>query len=579
MNIDLSGIWSFCVDDGEVGEIQKWYQSSLPSSELMPVPASYNDITQNRALRDLVGVVWYQNMVTPSQHWKGYDIVLHFGAVAHHATVFINDIKVAHHKGGFLPFEVDITHLVSIEEAFRLSVKVDNRLDWSCLPPGEIKTITSPDGSKQLQKQTIHFDFFNYAGIHRPVQIQLLPKTRLQTVLVHSELSSKKSGLLKYTAILHGDAELEMDIVDEEGIIVARQKGSEVSCSLDNITPWAPGKPYLYTLVFKIFKNGVLVDHYPITVGFRSVLISNDQFLINHEPFYFKGFGKHEDSTLHGRGFDPVTLVKDMKLMAWIGANSFRTSHYPYAEEVLDVCDRLGIVVIDECPAVGLWDHSAPVFGCGKVNHETLQYHCDVMTDLIHRDQHHPCIVMWSIANEPAAWEKECRPYFEIIVQHTRTQDSYLPLCCVVNSDSKTDLIQDLFDVTTLNRYPGWYYDFGKIELIEENLIKDLTAMHDKYGKPIIITEYGADTISGFHAEPSLMFSEEYQCEFLDAYHKAYDRLPFVVGEHVWNFADFATKQGITRPMGNKKGVFTRDRQPKASAHLMRKRWHNSLSP
>jgi beta-glucuronidase len=69
------------------------------------------------------------------------------------------------------------------------------------------------------------------------------------------------------------------------------------------------------------------------------------------------------------------------------------------------------------------------------------------------------------------------------------------------------------------------------------------------------------------------MFTEEYQCEFLRRYHAVFDRLDFVVGEHVWNFADFMTKQGVKRVVGNRKGVFTRRRQPKAAAHLLRERW------
>ena len=77
------------------------------------------------------------------------------------------------------------------------------------------------------------------------------------------------------------------------------------------------------------------------------------QFLINGEPFYFQGFGKHEDTAVRGKGHDDAYLVHDFELLDWIGANSFRTSHYPYAEEVYDYADRKGIVVIDEVAAVG----------------------------------------------------------------------------------------------------------------------------------------------------------------------------------------------------------------------------------
>ena len=91
-----------------------------------------------------------------------------------------------------------------------------------------------------------------------------------------------------------------------------------------------------------------------LPVGIRTVRIDGSRFLINDEPFYFRGFGKHEDLNVHGRGHDDASTVHDFALLGWLGANSFRTSHYPYAEEVLDLADRLGLVIIDETAAVGL---------------------------------------------------------------------------------------------------------------------------------------------------------------------------------------------------------------------------------
>ena len=124
-----------------------------------------------------------------------------------------------------------------------------------------------------------------------------------------------------------------------------------------------------------------------------------------------------------------------------------------------------------------------------------------------------------------------------------------------------------------LNRYFGWYEDPGQLDTIAISLKEDLSTWHKRFGKPIVVTEYGADTIAGFHQHPPAMFSEEYQCEFLNIYHQVFDECDFVIGEHIWNFADFQTKQGITRVSGNKKGIFTRDRQPKSAAHLLKERW------
>ena len=136
-----------------------------------------------------------------------------------------------------------------------------------------------------------------------------------------------------------------------------------------------------------------------------------------------------------------------------------------------------------------------------------------------------------------------------------------------------TDTISDLFDVLCLNRYYGWYVQSGDLETAEKVLEKELLAWQEKLHQPIIITEYGVDTLAGLHSMYTDMWSEEYQCAWLDMYHRVFDRVSAVVGEQVWNFADFATSQGILRVGGNKKGIFTRDRKPKSAAFLLQKRW------
>src|SRR5699024_3814580 len=121
----------------------------------------------------------------------------------------------------------------------------------------------------------------------------------------------------------------------------------------------------------------------------------------NGKPFYFTGFGKHEDTPIRGKGHDDAYLVHDMEPFSWIGANSFRTSHYPYAEEVLEYADRHGIVVIDETAAVGLnfsviggflGGPVVPTFGPDSINDETREAHAQALRELIARDKNHPSV-------------------------------------------------------------------------------------------------------------------------------------------------------------------------------------------
>ena len=131
----------------------------------------------------------------------------------------------------------------------------------------------------------------------------------------------------------------------------------------------------------------------------------------------------------------------------------------------------------------------------------------------------------------------------------------------------------DLFDVISLNRYWGWYILTGDLNNGEAVLENELRGWAAKYGKPLIMSEYGADTVSGVHSVQGAPWSEEFQVDFLDMHHRVFDRIPEFIGEHVWNFADFATGPAVLRVDGNKKGVFTRDRRPKAAVQALRARW------
>jgi len=244
------------------------------------------------------------------------------------------------------------------------------------------------------------------------------------------------------------------------------------------------------------------------------------------------------------------------------------------------MADRTGLVVIGECPAVGQnkFRGADPVFTSERIANEALLNHKNCLTEMIERDYHHPSVVMWSLGNEPATGDDGSEAYFKEVFAHTRKLDPHRPLTVVETIWWNSTKASKFSDVILINRYFGWYLDTGHLPLIQAELKKDLVAWHEEYNKPVLIAEYGADTIPGLHHNPPIMFSEEFQEEFLRLYHEVFDECPWVIGEHVWNFADFATKQGTTRAGGNKKGIFTRERHPKAAARLLRDRWAKKVA-
>ena len=575
--VSLGGLWHFALDSPSVE--QPWV-ARLDTPLEAAVPASYNDLFTDPAIRDHVGWVWYQRVVRVPRGWGGQRTLLRLDAVTHHGRIYVNDTMVAEHVGGYLPFEADISDIAGAGEEFRLTVGVSNELTNVTIPPGEI-TITV-DGRRA---QTYLHDFYNYAGLARSVWLYSRPETHITDVTVATDVEGP-SGVINYSIESSSPVPVRVRALDADGIEVGAVDGAAGTLRIDEVTLWKPGAAYLYQLVVELLDDDHVIDTYTQSFGVRTVEVRGTQFLINGEPFYFTGFGKHEDTPVRGKGHDDAYLVHDFQLMDWIGANSFRTAHYPYAEEVMDFADRHGIVVIDETPAVGLnlavasGLTGAPpraTFSPDTFNDRTQEAHAQSIRELVARDKNHPSVVMWCLANEPASNEEGARAYFEPLVELTRALDPTRPLTytVVMFATHENDRIADLFDVISLNRYYGWYVATAQLGAAEVMLEADLRGWLTRFGKPIMMSEYGADTFPGLHSVWDTPWTEDFQRSYLEANHRVFDRFDGFVGEHVWNFADFQTSPGIHRVDGNKKGVFTRDRRPKAAAQILRERWRD----
>jgi beta-glucuronidase len=294
------------------------------------------------------------------------------------------------------------------------------------------------------------------------------------------------------------------------------------------------------------------------------------------------GFARHEDFIASGRGLNLPLLVKDYQLMRWIGANSYRTSHYPYSEEEMQLADREGFLIIDEIPAVGLQFESDENIAI------RLRTCLQQIDELIARDKNHASVVMWSVANEPTSPTLDQssndapvddpaalkgKDFLETLMRRARELDPTRLVTFVTVLGGPTTWMEQC-DVICMNRYWGWYVLGGELDKALISLEQELETVWTTWRKPIIMTEFGADTIAGLHGHPSVMWTEEYQADFIRGYLSVAARKDFVAGMQVWNFADFATPQSIIRVGGlNMKGVFTRTRTPKMAAHILREFW------
>ncbi|KAL9914024.1 beta-glucuronidase-like isoform 2-T2 [Glossina fuscipes fuscipes] len=587
----LDGLWNFVKSDitnPTQGMRDKWYLDDLSRVRKtipMPVPASYNDITTEHAIRDHVGTVWYDRKFFVPMSWsKNQRVWLRFGSVHYEAFVYVNGEMVVRHEMGHLPFEAEISQYVKYGQENRITVMCDNALIQTTIPQGKITELARDDGVSIVQTYT--FDFFNYAGIHRSVHLYTTPSTYIEEIDFTTDLSKNNTGFVTLAKVKIGgsvdneaasnDLHIRVQLLNKEGIVVANTTSkSDMTAILEikNVKPWWPylmhHEPgYLYEMeIFLIDSNTEeLQDVYRCKVGVRTLSWNNSSFMINGKPIYFRGFGRHEDSDIRGKGLDLALMTRDFNLLKWVGANAYRTSHYPYSEESMQFADENGIMIIDECPSVDTENY----------NQALLEKHKSAMEQLIHRDRNHASVVMWSIANEPRTGQLNAGSYFQYVANYTRQLDNTRPVTAAIAVNSADDKAARYLDIISFNRYNGWYSNPGRLDMITKRIIDEATTWHEKHNKPVIMSEYGADTVEGLHLLPSYVWSEEYQTELFSRHFRAFDILrkkSWFIGEFVWNFADFKTAQSVTRVGGNKKGVFTRSRQPKAVAHLLRKRY------
>lgn len=216
----LAGLWRFAVDARGVGRDEGWWRGPLPGMREAPVPASYNDLFAEPEVHDHVGDVWYQAAVRIPARWAGERIVLRFDAATHRAAVWVGETLVVEHEGGYTPFEADITDAVQFGAENRISVVVSNLLTWQSIPPGRVEQ--TPDGPRQ---RYFH-DFFNYAGLHRPVWLHTRPASHIADITVVTGLDGT-TGTVRYeveTAGAEGTT-VQVALRDAAGTEVARAEG------------------------------------------------------------------------------------------------------------------------------------------------------------------------------------------------------------------------------------------------------------------------------------------------------------------------------------------------------------------
>ncbi len=564
----LDGLWDFRIE--QPGEDATGWSSGFPASHVVAVPASFNEQFTDYETFNHMGVVWYAREFEVPTGWRERYVSIRFAAVNYAAEVFLNGQMIGSHVTGYTPFECPAGKAL-VAGINRLVVRVDCALTPDTVPQGGFDKAAIPGLSSPFHP-SVNFDFFPYSGILRPVTLCAKPETGIQALRLDAEIGDG-SARVWVRVLATGQAKRLRLTVEEtgEGVEVSFAAG-EMEASIEMKSPrlWGLWQPNLYHLRVDLFdEHSLLIDSYRQLFGVRSVKVEGDRILLNGSPVYLKGFGRHEDAPVIGRGLAEAFNVRDVELLRWIGGNSFRTAHYPHAEEMLNLADRLGVLVISESPAVSMIPSAASA--------GTLDLHIRSMREFMRRDYNHPSVIAWCLANEPHSHEPESVPYFEQVFAAARQEDSTRPKM-IVMCRFPDEKCHHLCDIVGLNAYPGWYGGGDTLENTQAYFRKFLDEVRAITKKPILMTEFGADAMAGVHSLPASLWTEDYQSDLIQALIDVIREKPYIAGEHLWALADFHTAQNHFRAHGNRKGLFTRDRQPKLAARMLRERWREETA-
>lgn len=544
--ISVDGVWNFITDKGENGE-KLGYPNGLPAeAAAMPVPSMWNNTL---GLFHYEGTAWYETTIFT----KSSSIVLTFEAVHNECEVYLDGKKIGYHYGGWNEFKIYVDGITRGEH--KLVLRVNNSLNIADKLPHP------------------YTDWFNYGGIARSVYLLNIADAHIFGQRISYELDvDKKSASVTVEAKIktRGTVSAPFEIYFGDELIYSKQMTvdgeAEIKTkpiALGGLKLWDIYKPNLYTFTLKF--GG---DDISERIGFRKIEARNKAIYLNGKEITILGVNRHEEHPDFGFAMPYQLIKRDFDIIKDMNCNTVRGSHYPNSKKTLDLCDEMGLLFWEEIPMWGFRDGWFKPLTNDLFTERARLMH----KEMIERDYHHPCIVMWGLHNEIANYTPEGRKMSETLSSLIRSMDNsrlitYASMDCTLDKN-KQDIGFDLVDVVSLNRYIGWYGSYEREERFDA-MAKRMRSYLEKTGngdKPMLLSEFGAGGILGQNSFEAPRWSENYQAAFLDTSIKEYLGSGEVAGTLVWQFADTrsAKNNELSRPRSfNNKGLVDEYRRPK----------------
>lgn len=572
----LDGMWNFSTDQYDYCLRGKWYEENFYDKDGRPLPRDY-DFDDWETLK--VPGVW--NTQKPEYfHYEGpgvysrrflyvnhgeSKVVLKFGAVYYNARIFLNGVFAGFHRGGSTPFYVDVTKLLKKEN--RIIVVADNE-------------------RRRTQLPSINTDWFNYGGITRSVELIRLPKAYIKQFSVHLGNGGKKGA---GTAVNSASAKLAAgrdslgkaagsDVIEAfvQADIPADYKGKvsvklqipelkqEETFSLtkeDNglysvttsfaatVEKWSPESPKLYKVMASLYLDDETCDSVSDDIGFRTIEVKKGKIVLNGQPIYLNGVACHEESAPNGKAVTKEEAEENIRIAKEMGCNFMRLAHYPHNEDVARLADKMGILLWEEIPVYWL---------IAFKNEDTYNDAENQLTELILRDRNRASVIIWSVGNENPDTDDRLSFMSRLAIHAKKLDPTRLvsAACLVDHVHLKiADRLEEYLDVIGLNEYYGWYNpDFEQLPRLMAN---------SNPAKPVVISEFGADALSGHYGTIDQKGTETCQEYIYKKQTELFSRIPFIQGTCPWILFDFRTPRRMSawQKGRNTKGLLSEDKK------------------
>lgn len=569
-HISLNGRWNYIIDPYETGYYNyrrepfdaspggrggfyddrkprdkgEWVEYDFDLSPTLKVPGDWNSQLEKLSLYE--GTVWMRQVFDAAPK-EGSHYILYFGAVNYEAHVYLNGKKLGVHKGGFTPFQFDVSGKLK-QGRNVVVVKADNTRHQDEIP-------------------TVNTDWWNYGGITRDVLLAELPATYIADYKL--QLAKGNPRRIEGYVQLAGAAPrqgVSVSIPEANIDTTLRTDAggrAAISIPVDRLRYWSPEDPKLYGV-----RIAAGADSVSDRIGFRTIETRGKDILLNGKSIFLRGISLHDENPLaQGR----LRGEADMRMMLqWareLNANYVRLAHYPHSEQMTRLADEMGLLVWAEVPVYWTISWDKP---------DTFRNAQRQLTDLVVRDKNRASVIVWSIGNETPVGAPR-NSFMGRLADTVRSLDDTRLVAAALEVHHKgkavviEDPLADKLDLASFNEYAGWYWSSTRDMLDYRFEIKA--------DKPVVVTEFGADALAGYHADDETRWSEEYQDRLYQNQFRMLTAIPGLRGMTPWILADFRSPRRphpYFQDFWNRKGLIS-DTGQKKKAFFTLKRFYDQM--